>query len=178
MKTLQEYIKEGILDHTNIDRMDDDLRSLYPTPTRKDFNQGITGSWYIGWSCRGLVQPLLTKYPQAFDNKYGDINKVNGITAHITKPSGFKTYDVELKFNSANDWYYSQIFGIEEDGLKLPDAKKLVLDLFNHLQKYPNALEYLIRTCEEQIKKSEAQIKNNEISFITSINIKKILSVK
>jgi hypothetical protein len=68
--------------------------------------------------------------------------------------------------------------GIEEDGLKLPDAKKLVLDLFNHLQKYPNSLEYLIRTCEEQIKKSEKQIKDNKISFITSINIKKILSVK
>lgn len=177
MKSLYNYIKEGILAgrEKHRENSEKDLAdTLYPIPTNKDFFKDTFNSTWITWKCKELIQPLLQKYQNVL-GKFLTPNDITGLSIQISKERGVKALYVELWLSSQTSHCANNLISYSQYIDGLPNCKKIALQLFEHFQKNPDVLEYLIKTESEEIKKSEEAIANNKISFTDARQITNLL---
>ena len=181
MKNLKDYIQEGILDNADIavNRMDSDMNLICPAPTKKDFFKNLfDGSTILKWSCAEIIQSILQKYPNVL-GKYLRPDNITSLSIQITKEKGFKSLYVELWFGGKGSCCLNNIVSFSQYVDGLVPAKKLALEILTHLANNHNALEYVIKTESEILKKSNDELVQSKIvSGIRTRDLTEILDIK
>lgn len=144
-------IYEGLLDDVESTLSDMDkgaFAKMYPVPTKDDFYisnahyKDAKCSWSVKWECKDYLRQFLDEHPDAkyFNDTY------DGMLGHVAYTND-KQYDVYITL-------YSIIHGTTQIRwlinltsndyvTTIGKGKTLLLKMFKHLSKYPNAMKYI-----------------------------------
>ena len=155
MKSLKNYVQEGLLDDVETVLADNNvLTKIYPIPSVKDFKKTYVGDKIrITWKCGKIIQQYIHMLDSIKNPAAGAYNteRLTTIKVYInTKDKYIETY---LCDDSEELTQY--LIGVGDCESSLPNAKKETLAFFRHLANNPESMktvfEYVLK-CEKELK--------------------------
>lgn len=176
MKTLKDKLNEGVLTdiETTMKEIDKGaFAKLYPIPAKSDFYYTDTHwkeshcSWGVDWDCKEYIKQIVDEFPE-IENFHKSI--IEGLTGRVTYYEDRHYCLSVLAYtrihNTRQLLYVITIWG-EADTIS--KGKSIILKLFKHLLKYPNAMRYIFDWRAKQIKRNDS---SDELQFDEVLKIK------
>lgn len=152
MKDLKDILNEGLLSdiETTIKDMDKGaFAKMCPVPSKNDFYYTQVDykesmcSWGVDWECREYIKSFVEEYPERMGYKFGDICGLVGRVSYY----GDKSYCLSIfpyTLFRGTKQIQSRLFALHDFATQPAKGKDMILKVFNHLVKYPDAFKYIL----------------------------------
>ena len=174
MRSIKELIYEGLLDDMEdvLAKTVDDVKSMYPIPTAKDFKSadkfggvGAGALVNVTWQCKKYIQQYVNVLDRGLfkvsDWFLGDVDfsVLTGIKILVYKSPIHRNKVYPLVYLCDDENRIRLKFdGVRAYGMTLSQVKKEILDFFKYISDNPHELKTLF----EFVNADNLQTKNNK----------------